>query len=371
MEEDFIRLFENRHKLARKAHAQGNKIIGYIYTYVPQELIHAAGAWPLQLTEDARTHGGSMSRHFPDYVCDYLETILDEGIGGTYDYLDGLIVPHACESLRGFYGMWRLNVPTPLTHIFAPPNKINPDAQEYLLEEFMYIKTLLEDLLSIQITASDLEKSIGVYNELRALIRKLYSLRTQDQPVVSGSEVFSLLRTGLVIPPEDFLARLQGFMDQLNTRPNLPASKNRIMIQALAFEECITDALNLVKMVEDLDSQVVSDDLNQGMRWNTANLSLQGDPFASLARYYLEDVIGAYLRPASHRVESLLQAANRAQVDAVIVCTTKYCDPYSFELPYLEKKFRDRGFPVLLLETSLSMPPAQVKNRIEAFLEIL
>ena len=275
MEENFVKLFENRHELARKAHAQGKKIIGYIYTYVPQELIHAAGVWPLQLTEDAQTHGGSMLRHFPDYVCDYLETILDDGIGGTYDYLDGLIVPHACESLRGFYGMWRLNVATPLTHIFAPPNKINPDAQEYLLEEFMYIKSLLEEHFSVRITASDLEKSIGIYNEIKALIRELYSLRTQDQPVVSGSEIFNLLRMGLVIPPEDFLVRLQAFMDQLSRRTQLPAGKGRIMIQALAFEECITSALNLVKMVEDLGGQVVADDLNQGMRWNTADLPLQ------------------------------------------------------------------------------------------------
>ena len=104
---------------------------------------------------------------------------------------------------------------------------------------------------------------------------------------------------------------------------------------------------------------------------NIGLLSLEGDPFTSLARYYLEEVTGAYLQPAARRVENLLQAATRAQVDGVIVCTTKYCDPYSFELPYLEKAFQDKGFPVLLLETSLSMPSAQVKNRVEAFFEIL
>jgi benzoyl-CoA reductase subunit C len=371
MEEDFVRLFANRHQLAQEAHAQGKKIIGYIYTYVPQELIHAAGAWPIQLTEDEQTHGVSMPRHFPDYVCDYLETILNEGLRGTYDYLDGLIVPHACESLRGFFGMWRLNISTPLTYVFSPPNKINPDAQEYLFQEFMHLKSVMESFISTSITASDLEKSIGIYNEIRALIRTLYSLRTKDQPAVSGSEVFSILRAGLILPPEDFLARLKAFVDQLNMRPNLPAGKHRIMIQALAFEECITSAFNLIKMVEDLGGQVVTDDLNQGMRWVTAPLSLQGDPFASLARYYLEQVIGAYLRPAAQRTDSLLQAANQAQVDGVIVCTTKYCDPYSFELPYLEKEFGDKDLPVLFLETSLSMPFAQQKNRVEAFLEIL
>ncbi|MFC1859121.1 2-hydroxyacyl-CoA dehydratase subunit D [Thermodesulfobacteriota bacterium] len=321
--------------------------------------------------EEAQAHGVSLPDHFPDYVCDYLETILDEGLRGTYDYLDGLIVPHACESLRGFFGMWCMIVSTPFTYVFSPPNKINPAAQEYLFQEFQHQKTLLENFLSTQVTASCLEESIGIYNEIRSLIRDLYSLRSQDNPVVSGSEVFGLLRAGLVIPPEDFLPQLKAFMDQLSSRSDFPAGKTRIMIQALAFEECFSSALNLEKMVEDLGGLIVADDLNQGLRLNTAPLSLEGDPFASLARYYLEEVTGAYLQPAARRVESLLQTATRAKVDGVIVCTTKYCDPYSFELPYLEKAFQDKDFPVLLLETSLSMPSAQVKNRVEAFFEIL
>ncbi len=59
-------------------------------------------------------------------------------------------------------------------------------------------------------------------------------------------------------------------------------------------------------------------------------------------------------------------------MDAVILQSVKYCDTHGYEVPDLRDYFKSMGIPAMYLEHEYTMAgEAQLKNRVEAFLEML
>ena len=56
-------------------------------------------------------------------------------------------------------------------------------------------------------------RSIGLYNENRALIRELYALRAAMPWNASSTEVYLLLRAGLMLPVEEHNALVRSYID--------------------------------------------------------------------------------------------------------------------------------------------------------------
>ena len=101
----FQQAFANRHELARGWKKEGKKVLGYVYSHVPQELIYAAGIIPVQLVEGEDERAEELGeQYFPDFYCDYVSCCLGQGLSGEYDYLDGVVFPDACETIRGLAG---------------------------------------------------------------------------------------------------------------------------------------------------------------------------------------------------------------------------------------------------------------------------
>lgn len=87
-------LFMNRYPRARELKAQGQRIVGWICTYVPEEIIHAAGLLPF------RVIGGSSETPMADaYLysnnCTFVRNCLEEGLSGSLGFLDGIV---ACNT---------------------------------------------------------------------------------------------------------------------------------------------------------------------------------------------------------------------------------------------------------------------------------
>ena len=50
----------------------------------------------------------------------------------------------------------------------------------------------------------------------------------------------------------------------------------------------------------------------------------------------------------------------------------KFCDPHSFDYPYLKGYLKDAGIPSMLLEIEDRLPPeGQILTRIETFTQML
>lgn len=76
-------------------------------------------------------------------------------------------------------------------------------------------------------------------------------------------------------------------------------------------------------------------------------------------------------KPAELRAEKLEAEAIKQRVKGVIFFLPKYCDPYSFERPFIEQRLAEQGISILNIETISSMVAGALRTRLQAFIESL
>jgi benzoyl-CoA reductase/2-hydroxyglutaryl-CoA dehydratase subunit BcrC/BadD/HgdB len=68
----------------------------------------------------------------------------------------------------------------------------------------------------------------------------------------------------------------------------------------------------------------------------------------------------------------LTRLAKEYRADGIIHCSLTFCDPYAVEANRVEKVLREKGIPLLKIETDYGQEDSgQLKTRIEAFLELI
>jgi benzoyl-CoA reductase/2-hydroxyglutaryl-CoA dehydratase subunit BcrC/BadD/HgdB len=70
---------------------QGKKVFGWLCTYVPEEIIHAAGALPIRITgysKEMELEEGTAFLYINS--CSFSRSCLQLGLKGEYDFLDGV-----------------------------------------------------------------------------------------------------------------------------------------------------------------------------------------------------------------------------------------------------------------------------------------
>jgi benzoyl-CoA reductase/2-hydroxyglutaryl-CoA dehydratase subunit BcrC/BadD/HgdB len=118
---------------------------------------------------------------------------------------------------------------------------------------------------------------------------------------------------------------------------------------------------------------VVWDDLCTGSRYFEGTISVGGDPINALAQRYFERIIC----PAKHssitaRGENLIRYVHEHDIHGVIFLLLKFCDPHSFDYPYLKEYLDKEGMPNMLLEIESQLPPeGQLLTRFDTFVQML
>lgn len=93
-------------------------VMGYFETYVPEEIIYAAGMHPLRISPNDRqiAVGGSKIESF---ACSVSINFLDQLLNGTLSFLKGVIFSRYCDSLRAIADIWQENAGDSFYH-FIP-----------------------------------------------------------------------------------------------------------------------------------------------------------------------------------------------------------------------------------------------------------
>ena len=110
-----------------------------------------------------------------------------------------------------------------------------------------------------------------------------------------------------------------------------------------------------------------------GSRYFEENIKEDGDPIVSIAERYLNRVVC----PAKHsgttsRGDYLVNMVRENQAKGAIFLFLKFCDPHSFDYPYMKELLEKEGIPSMLFEIeNQAASQGQLKTRIEAFMEML
>ena len=201
----------------------GRKAIGYMPVYVPRELIHAAGMLPVGILG-----GGDAleviqgDAYYQSYICRIPRSTLELGLTGRLDSLDGMLFPSICDVIRNLSGMWQILFKDKYVKYFdVPQNYVDSIGGSFYIEE---MQTLREDLGRMRgrpISDEELNASIAVYNDNRDAVRELYAYRAAKPWQAPTSEVYLLLRAGMVLPPEEHTVLLREYLaaTELEERP--------------------------------------------------------------------------------------------------------------------------------------------------------
>ena len=349
---------------------QGKKVFGWLCTYVPEEIIHAAGALPIRITgysKEMELEDGTAYLYINS--CSFSRSCLQLGLKGEYDFLDGVAGGSTCDGARRLFDLWRNYIDTPFYHVLTVPRKYTQSAHDLYHSQVLQFKVHLEEFMGIQITDESLYQSIGVYNESRALLKRLYELRKLENPPITGTETMEVLNACFRMPKELFNEWLRNLLDELQGSDNASKSRARLMLVGSA----ITNP-ELIESIEELGGLIVTDELCTGTRYwsDPVVLDKNSTPVEAISRRYLNNFPCARMFPSDERFNRILDLARDFRVDGVISQIIRYCVPYAHDLPLLTEKLKDNGIPTLALDVEYGTSGSgQIRTRVQAFLEML
>jgi len=350
----------------------GRKIIGCMPMYVPEELIHAAGMLPvvLQKTDEEIEQGPS---NVQSYFCGIVRCIGEMIQEHKLDWMDGIVSPDTCLAIRGLSNIARMHKREGEYHfdLVLPLSIKNKAAEPYLRAQLAKFKATLEDHFGVKIENEALRRSIGVFNENRALLRQIYALRRDNPALISAADLSSVVLASMVMPKEEHSVLARELIGGLQKKQ---ASAGDAVKIVLSGSLCEFPTREILDLIEEAGCTVVGDDLYTGGRYINADLATDGDPMAAIVHRHLNMVIPCPTRfdqgrdLGSYLID--LVKANRAE--GVIFLIVKFCQPHDMHHPFASDKLDDAGIPSMVIETEYEMPSVgQVKTRVQAFLEML
>lgn len=368
--ETFQRWYERRHEYAKEwKERTGGKVVGYFCTYVPEEILYAAGVLPVRIL------GGHAPQdvtepHIFGMFCPFCRDCLAQGLEGRYDYLDGIMIAQSCLHIRQAFTSWQLHIPIEYSYYLPMPHHLqSPRAYPYLRGELAAFLRNLEEWLGKEITDQDLDRGIELMNKNRRLLRKVYQLRQEESPPLSGLEAMYMVLSSQMVDKEEHNRGLQEALQGLPNRNPVGQPRERLMLVGSE-----NDDTEFIRMVESLGAMFVVDDHCTGSRyfWNEVEANHGGDRLAAIAARYIERTpCPSKDWPERKRLSDILDLAKGWNVQGAILVQQKFCDPHELDIPAIKSSLDEIGIPSLFLEFDVTVPVGQFKTRVEAFLEML
>ena len=370
--------YQNYGLRARELKDKGQKVIAYLCSLVPVEIITAAGCVPFRIRGDVNEPITKGDTNLETIACPFIRSCFDVSLKGRYDFSDGLIIPHACDSMARTYSTWRYSLELPYSHFINVPHTITESSMEFFIAELNTFRKSLGRFVGKEISDDDLSQAIDLYNKNRDKAKALYELRKPDPPLVSGAELTTILTVGMSLPVTESNELFDEVLEKLTQRKEAPYAKApRILIDGA----CV-DNIDFIRLIEESGANVVADSLCIGTRDYWPHTEVEGDPMKALAHRYLDKINcprtyrektgETYQEDLESRFGDIGSLSKEFNVDGVILYIYKYCDPFGFEVPARKAYLDSLNMPVLYLEDEYSAGTiGRLRTRIQAFLEMI
>lgn len=350
---------------------KGIRLIGYLCSFVPTELITAAGFLPVRIIGDPLVRVDKASEYVEPNLCPYVLNCFDLIMRNKYRMLDGIVIPAACDSVERVYGaLWFYYTNVHFLHFIHVPHTITTSTVNFYKEELEIFTRKMEASFGISLDDDKIWNAIRLHNENKELIKKFYELRKTSNSSISAVDMTKLLILGVNMSAYDYNVLLKDLYRIWSPvkKDEKTKSKPRILLMG-----CIIDNTILIELIEDSGAMVVVDDTCIGTK-TYFNLSEGSDPFEALSNAYFVNFLcpRTYRTPGRAMFDYLLKLIADFEVDGVVMYYLRFCDPYGFDYPLIQDILKQNQVPILRIEDDYR--PANLealKTRIQAFCEIM
>jgi benzoyl-CoA reductase subunit C len=246
---------------------------------------------------------------------------------------------------------------------------MSPRANEYLLAEYRRIFDAWKALTGRAATDQDLERSIGLYDRDRGLLRELYRLRCERPEKLSAAESYVLMRAGTLMPVEEHIDLLEAALAGLEQRAAKPKDRIRVVLEGSFCEQ---PSLELIDRLEEAGCYLVDDDFLLGWRFFKREVSTGGEPLRALADAYLNRSVYSGVKHdlRESKAKHLIDKVREMKAEAVVILVAKFCEPALFDYALYRKALDEAGIPHLFLEFEEKMWVFdRVRTEVETFVE--
>jgi len=344
----------------------GGRTVSYTCSYVPEEIILAAGLVPKRAIPEARPSEADAYMH-PN-TCYYVKSLLASGLAEAGAGADCIVFANSCDAMRRLNDVWREYVEAVPAFFIDVPKKRDPASIEFFASELRRFADNLEETFpGARVTDQSLGEAIGVCNRVRLLMDQVFGFLGDADSGISGLSVLELCLEGARSHPAAFAERLEKFLS--NSKGGKASNGGpRIVLTANVIHRP-----DLITLVEDLGGHVVALDSCIGARhYETLVNADSKDPMLALAERTLGKASCARMEGMEERFQRLKKLASDTGANGVIYSTLKSCDMYLYEEPLMRMNCEDAGLSFLFLENDYEWTGLeQMKTRVEAFLAMI
>lgn len=349
--------------MTNRSNEAGSRGVFYNCSYVPEEIIMAAGLVPVRTIPRPRPAEADAYMH-PN-TCHYVKSLLGEALAGDASRASGIVFANSCDGMRRLHDVWKEYVKAMPALFLEVPKKKDPASVEFFASELRRFAGNLEEAFpGSKVTDKTLREAIGACNVVRMLMGDVFKLQRDAGSSVTGSSVFELCMEGACSHPAEFAGRLREFISS-SKGGKVPDAERRILLTGN-----VVHRPDLIALIEELGGRVIMLDTCPGARhYDTLVEENSPDPMLALAERYLTKSSCARMEGIEERFQRLKRLAAESNADAVVYSTVKFCDTYLYEAPLMRNACEDAGMPFLFLENDYEWSGlGQMKTRVEAFL---
>jgi benzoyl-CoA reductase subunit C len=284
--------------------------------------------------------------YYQSYICHIPRSTIELGLNGSLDCLDGMLFPATCDVIRNLSGMWKLQFPEKLSRYIDDPQNFDPEiGGRFFRKELEELSSELAERGARPYEKEALRASLSLYNENRRIVRSVAELRRRAPWKVPTSELYLVLRAGLLLPIDEFSELLLGYAAAVEADSSRkPMDQARVVVTGSFCEQ---PPLGLIKTIERAGCYVVDDDFVQVHRWIRNDVSLEGDPMDALVRSFLNDAVESPVRFCADGTKGtdLARRVKDSGAEGVLFCAPSFCDPALLDQPMATRAMDRAGIP--------------------------
>lgn len=354
----------------------GNRLVGFLCSYTPLEIIDAAGASSVALCGTSDEVIPEAEKVLPANLCPLIKSTYgfaySEKCPFTY-FSDMIVGETTCDGKKKMYELLSELKETHILHL--PQGRDRAYESDGWYEECRLLLERLEKLYGITITNEDLRAAAARRNRLREAQLSMFELQALEPPAMTGVELMSTMFAGTfsfdIVSytkkiEETVAARKSAY--EAGERP-VPADAKRILITGCPVGGVIN---KIGHTIETNGGVIVCMDDCSGER--TARMMVDEnapDILRAISDRYL-DINCSVMTPNDGRMENTLAMCEKYHVDGVVENVLTACHTFNVESARMQKAVEEAGIPYLKIETDYSAgDQGQIDTRIAAFIETL
>jgi benzoyl-CoA reductase/2-hydroxyglutaryl-CoA dehydratase subunit BcrC/BadD/HgdB len=361
--------YRQRDIAAREWKKKGGKVVGYFCDIVPEELILAAGLFPLRITGKPGGSTEVIDKYLEPFYEDFVRTELNMLLTGEYTFVDYLVIPRTKDSITQQYShlaqiqAFDPSIKLSTMYLYEFLHTRSYASEFYNRDRMLDLKKKLEEWSGKKITKKALARAIAITNENKTLLKKVAELRVADPPRISGVQALQIIGSSMFMLKEDHNKLLREYLDGID---KLPArSGTRLFVEASPL-----DTVQFYEIVESCQATVVAEDHCWGNRYAEVPIDTSLDPMEAIVkRYYLKSPC-PYVYQVGVRSNYCLQRVLESKAQGVIFNIYDWDPSQIWDYPEQKKLLEAKGIPTLrLMEQKHLIPDASpIKTSIEKFI---